>query len=215
MLNQKKFSYVYHLSRNAKLDEYERFVECYCSFRRHLLQHNTTLEDKGVVHIKTAFYSYRNLDTETELDIYSSDGMHIRAGFPRIEYDIFNRLRFSDYNNDNCHHTHNRLHQLVTLITLLRKQFEVHVDIKVPNNQMCECTDRELFPDLACEFKRLPTTGDRLVIYEQPQGLMGKCLKKMRNWNWQTRDLNGKLPEKLVDYYFGSGNKFPHAQKGF
>ena len=213
-LNHKKLSCVYHLSRDAKLDEYKRFVECYCSFRRHALQQDADLKDKGVVHIKTAYYFYRYLDAETELDIYSKDGMQIVVGFPRVQYDLFNRLRFSDSNNT-CLHTHIRLQQVETLITILRKHFDVHADIRVPDSEMCHCTSRELFPEIASGFKRLPTTADRPVIYKQPQGLMGRCLKNIRNWDWRARDLNGILPGKLIDYYFGSGNQFPYAENGF
>ena len=213
-LNNKKFSCVYHLSRDAELDEYERFVECYCSFRRHVLQQDADIKDKGVVHLKTAFYFYRYLDAETELDIYSKDGMQIAVGFPRVQYDLFNRLRFSESNN-NCLHTHIRLQQVETLISILRKHFDVHADIMVPDSEMCHCTSRELFPEIASGFKRLPTTADRPIIYKQPKGLMGSCLKNIRKWDWRARDLNGILPDKLTDYYFGSGNQFPYAQNGF
>ena len=202
-----------HLSHDADMEQFRRVLDYYSSMRRHRLQQNDELKDGGEVKISTTF-ALRNDRLETEIAINYKDDCSITVALPDYGMRLFRNWSCVSDSMNSCFHTYRRVEQINSLIAVLRERYDVIADIDIPEEQKCYCLPKTPCPDVPDKNEVLPTTGERTVMYIQPSGLMKNCLNSIRDWDWRNRDVRTILPEKFVNYYFGSGNKYPHAKNG-
>ena len=211
---------MYPFTKTTTEDQMDRFIVYYRAFRRHILQDSKIpLNDVGTVVLR---FRYCKFQGEADMSVCTREGdwKYIQFVLPSFYYTHnFCGLISQEERSRNCYHTELKIEHILTFAEKLRAFFNVKMAFKtIPMASICKCrikAEPELnetpypysyLPKLPRPGKVLPTTAPAPVRYEAPRGLKGLCVSAMRHsWHWKAMDVDGVLPDKLADYYFGSG----------
>ena len=216
IIKNQTISITHFLTKSTEESEIDRYLECYRAYRRHIYQYHYQLVDDATVVVIVKQYTLTMEDNE-KMAIQTNGYNALSIAFPdcrhreskRFIKDRRRRIKPTKIVYDeNCYHTSLKYEQILTIINKLRQCYNVQFICKpIHSSSICKCQAIEDLPRLPRSGSVLPTTASKIVQYEAPRGLKALCLSAMRHeWNWKAMDVERVLPDKLTDYYFGSGD---------
>ena len=216
ILKNQTISIAHFLTKSTNESEIDRYLECYRAYRRHIYQYHYQLVDDATVVVIIKQY-YLPMEDNEKMAIQTNGYNALSIAFPdcrhresrRFIKDRRRRIKPTKIVSDeNCYHTSLKYEQILTIINKLRQSYNVQFICKpIHSSSICKCQAIEDLPRLPRSGSVLPTTASKIVQYVAPRGLKALCLSAMRHeWNWKAMDVERALPDKLTDYYFGSGD---------
>ena len=203
------------LTKSSDEVEIDRYLECYRAYRRHVYQcHDELVDDATVVVIVKQYLLDMKDNEKMAVQMHGYNSLSI--AFPDCRHRESRRFikdrrrrikRTKIVVDENCYHTALKYGQILMIINKLRQCYNVQFICRpIHSSSICKCQEIEDLPKLPRSGSLLPATTSKIVRYEAPRGLKGLCVSAMRHsWHWKAMDVDGVLPDKLADYYFGSG----------